>query len=185
VALGLPIAGPDNIAYGADPRIHLVRGTSSYMFVDRNGSPDFHYRWRLRNILDGGVSAFAGPLQPTPALGVSRPNRVIGFVKLVGIDGNPDVARRVGIHVEFEGKLIEGYAVTGGDRELITDDTGYAEVELVAGTSIRVAIGGTNLVREIRVPSGVASFNLLDPNYGTDDVFTVQRDNTNYATRRN
>jgi hypothetical protein len=57
---------------------------------------------------------------------------------------------------------------------------------LVRGTKITVAIAGTDIVRDIDVPTdaAVSSFNLLDPTKGTNDAFKVQVPVFEYAARR-
>jgi hypothetical protein len=180
--LGLSLLSPENAAYGREPWTALTTGISRYTFVDRNSEAGFYYKTRLRNILTGAVSAFAPAFMPKAPSGLSADNRVVGYVRLASSTGGPDVSRRLAVRVEFHPTLIEGHNIAGGDIELCTDGTGYAETLLVPGTQIQVALGGTELVRSLVVPS--TSFNLLDPAYGTDDVFRVQSNPERYASPR-
>lgn len=182
IALGLPTTSPENISFGRDPYIPLITGKQRYTFLDRNSEAGFFYKTRLRNVLDASLGAFSTPFQPKAPSGLLPEQRVLGYCKLASATGGPDVARRLAIRVESTGTLLHDHVVAGGDIELVTNSDGYAETLLVAGSRIQVALGGTDLVRSITVPS--VQFNLFDPAYGTDDVFRVQSSPEHHAVRR-
>jgi len=49
-----------------------------------------------------------------------------------------------------------------------------------------VAIAGTDIVRDVTTPEdpNVVVFDMLDPAYGHDDLFSVQKPSIDYAVRR-
>ena len=170
-------------AFGREPYIPLVAGQIDYDFIDHQGDPSFWYKWRLRNTLLDEVSAFSAPFQP------SRPrvvDTVIGFVDLTDMDGSILEGREVRLYSRFNGQLSNGRVVAGYSKNTLTDKKGHAEFTLIRGLPITAAIAGTNLVRDLVVPTdpSINRFNLLDPNLGTNDVFKVQVPNIPYATRR-
>jgi hypothetical protein len=86
----------------------------------------------------------------------------------------------------FAGTQIGGKTMIGGANNGLTDKNGHFEMLLVRGTAVTVAIAGTNLARDVQVPTDptVSSFDLLDPAYGSDDLFSVQVPDLQYAVRR-
>lgn len=185
--LGLPTTTPESIGYGREPRIPLVTGKESYSFRDYFGKKNYFYKVRFRNSQTGAVSAFSGPVDMLPADGISAKNIVTGFVRLVRADGHPDVKQEVIVYAPSFGFQLEGKTVNGGKQVFLTDDNGHMEVRLVRGMEVDVSIGGMNLMRRITVPvdPAVESFDMLDPEYGKDDSFAVQRPNIPYAEKRN
>ena len=121
------------------------------------------------------------------ALGVSSANVVCGQLDLVGLDGRPLGNVEVSVYNAFRGELVEGKLVAGGQQAKITNQNGRVEFNLVRGTRVTVAISGTNIVRDIVVPTdpAVSIFQLLgaDPPTG-DDHWKVQVPNLIYAERR-
>ena len=93
----------------------------------------------------------------------------------------------VRINSIFDGILVEGKALAGGDQIKLTDNSGLVEFTLIRGTKVSVAIIGTDVVREITVPTTttIKTFNLLDPDISTgDDIFKVQVPDIIVAERR-
>lgn len=185
--LGLPLNPVDATGYGRDPRLQLIVGVEQYTFRDYYGQKDYFYRVRFRNSLTGAVSAFSGPISAVPYAGLSSDKLVTGYVKLVRGDGAPDVKQEITIFLPTTTQRIEGATVNGGQRVFLTDDTGRIEARLIRGTQVDVGIGGMNLMRRVTVPTdpSIESFDLLDPQYGEDDTFAVQRLNIPYAEKMN
>lgn len=185
--VGLPTEEPESLAYGRDARITLKRDVEEYLFTDIRGASTYWYKTRFRNRLSQAVSEFSQPFSVGQALGISRSNIVCGQLDLVNLDGTPLAYREVSIYGAYQGELVEDKLVAGPAQVRLTDSNGHVEFLLVRGTACTVAIAGTNIVRDIVVPTdtSVSVFGLLDPEASpTDDVFVVQRPDIVYAERR-
>lgn len=184
--LGLATREPLSLAFGLDARIVLVLGQEQYGFVDANGSPHFFYKARFYNDFTNTVSQYSAPFQGTTVSGLSAASLCRGYVRLVDLTGAPAEGQELLVYNEFNGTQVEGAGVTGGSIKLLTDEHGRAEVMLVRGTLVTIAIGGTPLVRDVPVPTDttIESINLLSAAIGSNDVFTVQVPNVPFATLR-
>lgn len=188
VATGGDIAGLTGLrlnepSFGLDPYIPLITGQDSYTINDPQGTSTSWYEWRLRNSLTHAVGEFSAPFQPLPPVVADA---ITGYVDLTDMDGTALEAREVRIYSRFNGQLANGRVVAGYSKNALTDAYGHIEFMLVRGLPFTIAIAGTNLVRDLVVPTDptVTSFNMLDPLLGTNDVFKVQIPNIPYATRR-
>lgn len=185
--LGLPTDEPGSLAYGRDPRIAIKPDVEQYLFTDIRGSDAYYYKTRFRNKLSDGVSEFSQPFSLGQALGVSSANIACGQLDLVGLDGRPMANVEVSVHNLYRYDLVENKLVSAQQQNRATDVNGHVEFTLVRGTKVTVAISGTDIVRDITVPTDqdVKIFNLLDPEVAAeDDVFKVQVPNYVYASRR-
>ena len=185
--LGLPTTDPFNFAFGRIPRLPLIQGTETYLVTDPHSSRDYFYKTRFRNAVSGAVSDFSLPFGVGQSIGVSQNNVVCGRAELVNIDGVPIANQEVRLNVGFNGTIIEGKVVAGTDVKKLSDENGMVEFNLVRGQRVTVAIIGTDLTRDILVPTdpAVTVFNLLDPDIVTGpDNFQVQVPNIITAERR-
>jgi len=184
--LGFATTEPGSIAFGVDARVLLVSGKELYSVIDPNGSPQFYYKTRFFNSASRLVSDFSLPSQAISIVGISSANLVRCYVDLVGASGAALNGQEILIGMKFSGALVEGRTVAGGNTLLLTDVNGHAEILLPRGQEITVAVGGTDLVRDVVVPTdtSITSINLLDPSVGTNDVFRVQEQNIDFAVRR-
>jgi hypothetical protein len=184
--LGLAAREPFSIAFGLDARIVLVVGQEQYGFVDANGSPKFFYKARFFNDFNSTVSQFSAPFQGTTVSALSVASLCRGYVRLVDLSGAPAQNQELLVYNEFNGVLAEGAAVTGGSKKILTDEHGRAEIMLVRGTQVTIAIGGTPLARDVTVPTDttIESINLLSATNSENDVFTVQVPNIPFAVQR-
>lgn len=184
--LGLPTQEPDSLVYGHDARVPLIHGQQLYTFIDLQGSAENYYKTRFRNTQTESLSEFSAPFSVKTTIGVSPARLIRGVLDLVDMAGIPLANRQVLIKSNYAGEMVEGMNLAGTSQGKLTDARGHVEFMLVRGVSITVAIHGTNLVRDITVPtdSALVSFNLLDPKIGTDDVFRVQVPELDYAVRR-
>ncbi len=183
--LTLPTVEPLSVAFGKDVRIPLVPGTQLYVATDQHGSADFFYKMRFRNASTGAVSEFSSPT--TVATGGVEPTALVrGFAKLVDLTGRPLENHQVSVHNKFKGVVVGDTTVAGGSVSKVTDAQGTAEFFLMRGLVVTVSVAGTNLTREVTVPTdpAIESFNLLGGAVGPDDVFKVQIPNIAYAERR-
>lgn len=181
--LGLVIGA---LAFGHDARLSLIPGQSRYLFKDLRGNKEYFYRTRTRNASNGSVGEFSRAFSVASKFGLARENVIVGTVDLIRLDGRPLVGREVRLHTSFNGTVIDGKVMTGGDVLTLTDEDGHAEFRLVRGQKVTVAIPGTNLFREITVPTdpAVESFGLLDPDVSGPDVFKVAIPDLVVAERR-
>jgi len=111
---------------------------------------------------------------------------VVGQIDLVKADGRPLVGREVRLHLEFNGTIIDGKVLAGGDVVKDTDENGHVEFRLVRGQKLTVAVPGTDLYRQITTPEDQETqvFNLLDPNISGEDIFKVRVPELIVAERR-
>lgn len=174
------------LAFGRDARPALVLGEQKYSFVDPNGLAKYWYKARFFNSASRLTSAYSAPFQGAPLRGIDACHLVRGHVDLVDLFGEPINNQEVLVYNAFNGTQVAGKTVVGGSRRQFTDRSGRAEFLLVRGTTVVVAIGGTTLARDVLVPTdpAIESIALLDPGVGTNDVFSVQVPNLEYAERR-
>lgn len=185
--LSLPTTEPDSLAFGKNARISLLTGQQTYSFVDPFSSSTYFYKTRFSNSATGAVSEFSIPFSVGQAIGITQDNIACGTVELVSIDGKPLQDLEVRIFAQFNGSIVDAKTVAGGDLVKSTDENGKVEFSLVRGQKLTVAIMGTDLTREIIVPTdtSIKTFNLLDPSIVTgDDVFKVQIPDIVFAERR-
>lgn len=184
--LGLATEPPDSVAYGRDARISLIANVDSYSFTDAHGDPSYFYKTRYRQASTGKVSNFSSAF--SACLPASSPSSalILGTLDLVDAQGRPVQNREVAISVKFGGSVVGSAAVIPRDISKLTDSRGHVEFQLLRGLLVSVAVAGTQLVRDVTVPTdpSLHTFNLLDPAVGSNDVFTVQVPDIDYAVRR-
>jgi len=184
--LGFPVTEPGSVAFGLDARIVLIPVQEQYSQVDANGCDKYYYKTRFYNSNTGLFSDYSLPTQAISPVGISAHGLVRCYVELVGLSGSAIYGAEVLIESAFGGLQVEGKTVVGGQVRLLTDRNGHAELLVPRGTALTVAIGGTDLVRDVVVPTdhAVTAFNLLAPGSGSNDVFSVQEQRIDYAVRR-
>jgi hypothetical protein len=185
--LGLPTSEPDSIAFGFDARIPLVKDSTGYVFTDPNGSKDYFYRARFFNTVSRQASSFGTAFTGRSFAAISGANIVTGWADFVDSTGIAKKNQEILVYTRMDGLIIEGKVVVpSGPTRLLSDENGHVELQLVRGTYITVAVAGTDLVRDIVVPTdpAVSSFNLLDPSKGSNDLFKVRVPDLEYAARR-
>lgn len=184
--LGLPTEEPDSLALGRDARIVLVHGQEQYGFIDPDGSSKAFYKTRFYNSFSKLTSEFSLPFQGRAPRALPPANLVRGYIDLVDQNGDPAHNVEMLIASRYDGVQVAGRTVTGSAQRLLTDAEGHAEVLLVRGIEVVVSIGGTSLARNVKVPTdpAVQALNLLAPENGSDDLFSVQVPNLPYAVRR-
>jgi hypothetical protein len=184
--LGLQTQEPGSLAFGVDARVPLVYGVSSYVYTDLNGSRDYFYKTRFFNTLSRTTSDFSIPYRGRSPAGVDLSNLIRATINVVDARGIAVAGTPVLLFDRFAGTQVSGKTVIGGNISGLTDDNGHFETPLLRGTQVTVAVGGTNIARDVSVPTdpAIQTFDLLDPAYGKDDVFNVQVPNLRYAVRR-
>ena len=173
-ALGLPTDG--SVAFGQDARLVLRQGVENYSYVDPNGSSTFFYKIRFFNSVSQLTSEFSLPVQGGSPAQVPPANLVRCYVDLSDAQGAAISNQEVLVYVRFSGAQAGGFTVVGSPIRMLTDVNGHAELMLLRGVQATVTIGGTDLARQVTVPTNptVLAINFLDPTVGTDDLFNVQ-----------
>lgn len=186
-SLGFSSEEPAGLAFGRDPRILLQSSRERYNFVDTQGSATFFYKTRYRSTITNGVSEFSLPFLGRTTRQLPAANLIRGFLDLIDGQGRPIIGRSVFVGPISKYKIVGEKSVIESQDWRLTDENGHVNYTLVRGIKILVAIAGTNIVRELDVPTDslLESFNLLDPSYGSDDGFAVQRPDVDFAVRRN
>jgi hypothetical protein len=185
--LRLSTEEPECLSYGQDARIPLIGGQEVYSFTDQLGSGLYFYKTRFRSTSPQAVSAFSEAFSVGYVTSIDQKYLAYGQLTLIGIDGAPIKGQQVRIYSPFSGIAFEGFNVAGSDVIKRTDEEGFVEFQLVRGQKVSVAIMGTDLVRDIIVPTDpdIKRFNLLDPAVGEgEDIFVVQVPSLIYAERR-
>ena len=185
--LRLATEEPESLSYGNDARIQLVNGQEVYSFTDQLGSGLYFYKTRFRSSTTMVVSAFSEAFSVGYAVTIDQQFLAYGQLDLVGLDGVPIKGQQVRVHNTFRGATVDNRLVAGSDLIRRTDLDGHVEFQLVRGQRVSVAIMGTDLVRDITVPTNpeIKRFNLLDPAVSVgEDTFKVQIPQIVYAERR-
>lgn len=184
--LGLEHTEANGVAYGHDARIFLDPSKIFYDFLDDHGSATAYYRTRYRNTYINSVSGFNPPFPAIPAFAVEREATVVGYLTMLDGSGIPTANREVRIQSDFTALTVNNYSIAGINLAKSTGNNGYVEFRLLRGVKFRLVIAGTLIAREFTTPTdfSVERFNLLDPAYGSDDLFKVQVPDLDYAARR-
>lgn len=157
---------------GLDQSIPLVLSTYIYNYSDASGSPGDMYKWRFSNSGLAPTSNLYGPVYGTesisPGVQVS-----IGTAIFVSIDGRP--RKTSVIVVSGDAPKVIGSVAVGYDRPMVyeSDDSGFIQIPLVRGTTVRVGMENSTYIREIVVPN-TPTFDLLQAMSTSPDPFTVQ-----------
>lgn len=184
--LELPSIEPDSIVFGKDARIPLLPDVESYDFTDPHGDASYYYRYRFINSTLNQVSAFSDPVSAASLPVVATGYLIVGYLTAVDIHGRAVADLEVKVRLKSATTLLGGVLVVGSQSTVRTDSSGRAEFYLPRGAEVTVVLTGTTIARDVTVPSDpdLASFNLLDAAYGTDDAFKVQVPDLEFANRR-
>lgn len=184
--LRLPTTEPDSLAYGRDARISLMAGKEKYLFNDIRGASTYYYRTRFYNSDQETWSEFSQPSPADQSIGISHENIVCGQLYMVKLDGKPLRNQLVRVFNRYKTQQVESRLVAGPELDSVSDMDGKVQFFLVRGSQVTVSIDGTDIVRDIEVPTDatVEVFNLLDPDLGPDDYFEVRVPRIEYAQRR-
>lgn len=170
-------------AIGLDANNSLVSGTYQYFYTDQNSSSEFYYKVQFYNSTTHQISELGTPLTADNAQVVPYSETAVGFVRCTDLRGRAIIDRKITIANMFLPNTIAGYNVFRQYEEISTDKTGYAEIRLLKGAEVDVAVEGTNFVRRIQVPTDVDVFNLFDPTLVTTDEFGIQTPQIDFAIR--
>jgi hypothetical protein len=168
---------------GLDANLVLAGGTYQYFYTDQNSSSSFFYKAQFFHSTTLEISELSVPLTADQAQVIPLSQTAVGFTQQSDLTGRAMSGRRVTLSNVFLPNRVAGYVVTRHSQEIVTDSTGYAEVRLLKGAVIDVAIDGTNIVRRIQVPSNIDVFDLFDPALVVEDEFGIQEPNIDFAVR--
>lgn len=168
------------IVRGLDARISLSPGVYLYTYFDVAGSLDFRYKWRFSN--DGSL-----PISSFSERGFAQSGRVpdiataVAITRFIDAEGRPYPGRVIAAPVG--GDQVAGFLVGGNvAKTYVADENGLLQIQLVQGARMRIAIEGTDIIKEITVPA-LAAFDLLQEMGAAPDQFTVQTTEP-FLTRR-
>lgn len=181
-ALQLPIG----LYTGKNGRPVHILGKERYVFYDTLGSSEYFYRMRFVNTVTGAHSSYTQPYPGSMPRGVTTLNLITGKLKLAGVDGRPVPDRMVLVQMNHTLDGSDGFLLTEDPITKTTDRFGEVEFLLVRGAKVTVTIVGTDIVRDIEVPTdpAIGVFNLLDPSIGPDDYWKAQQPTIKWAQRR-
>ena len=174
-------------AVGTDQDTVLVAGTHEYFYTDQNSDRDFWYRVEFRHSVTNKTTGLGVPFPANQVQHVPKSRTIVGYVRLADLSGLPIEGRRI----TFANPFLPNTVVDQNTRwgifrhylEMQTDRNGYAEVRLIRGMTVDVAIEGTNFVRRIQIPTTGDVVDILDPALVTQDEFGIQAQNVDFAIR--
>lgn len=163
------LAFPVGVSYGKDVRLALVDGALIYTFYDTASTETSRYRWRFSNNGAEPISRFSKYVLPR-STAVSGVALSVGTARFVGMDGRPRRGKLILAILSMPGQG----AMLSSDTEVVeADEQGFAQVQLVVGALIKVALEGTGFVREFIVPNQ-PTFDILAVAGTTTNLFTPQ-----------
>lgn len=182
--LGFPLVEPDSVGIGTAPCPPILSSQTVYRFTDSQSDPGYWYKFRLTD--GASFSAYSDVFTPADVkLVVAESEVVTGTVRLMTMTGQP--LRNAEVRIRMVGFAYNSGYVTGVSTLVVTTDSlGYASAPLLRGATYAVIVSGMSAARQFTAPSDltVSSFDMFDPAYGSDDLFSVQRPNVPYAVKR-
>lgn len=178
--LGL-LLGTTSIGLDADTA--LSAGVHEYTYTDPQSALTYWYKVELRS----SSTPVVAPL--SPAFPVQRPARIadaqtiVCYLRLADMRGAAIPQRKVIVSNVFAPNTASGFGVFRHYEEIETNADGYAEIRLLRGMLIDLAIDGTSFVRRIQIPTMGDAVNLLDPALVTEDEFGIQEPRIDGAVR--
>lgn len=174
-------------AVGLDTDTTLVAGTHEYFYTDQNSAEEFWYRVEFINTATAATTGLGVPFPASRAQAVPKSQTIACFVRLTDMSGSPISGRRLTIHNIFVPNRVSASGRSWGVfrhyAEMITDRNGYAEIRLLRGIAVDLAVDGTDFVRRISIPTTGDVVDLLDPALVTEDEFGIQEPNIDFAIR--
>jgi hypothetical protein len=159
-------------AYGTLSRPTLTTGVFSYIVVDVAGDPSYRYKWRFSANGSSPISSYAPTVYGT---NVSALNSSLSYYygSLCDVSGQP-LRSKIVVTVINLPQNIGGFLISGNCPLIFEpDEFGFVQMALVQGAIVKIAIDGTDFVRQVTVPS-TATFDLLTIMNSAPDTYTVQ-----------
>jgi hypothetical protein len=182
-ALGLT---PGEKRHGLDAWRMLKPGRLVYDFVDPMGKDTDFYKVRLLNTLNPSSGLAYPPIPGTPRGGLGAEHLIEGYCSLFDVSGRPVENVLVSLYASQRAYPPNGaVGMFPSSVDVRTDSKGSVRVPLVRGARLTLSISGTNIAREILVPTTGQEFDLLDPSVSVDgDAYKVQVPNIVVGERR-
>jgi hypothetical protein len=181
--LGLDVG---QAAVGLDADLVLTTGVHEYLYTDQNSSVDFWYRVELLHSVTSQTKGLGPAFQAGP-IGTPNSTKIWCFIRLTDLSGRPLAGRIVTLMNPFiPNTVVSGTSRWGVFRhyaQMTTDSEGYAQVRVLRGMQVDVAIDGTNFIRRINIPFTGDRVDLLDPSLVIEDEFGIQEPNIDFAVR--
>jgi hypothetical protein len=156
------------VAYGAAQHIAIAPDTLLYSFVDPHGTSARRYRWRFSDNGGDPISPYMpyvyGSKQLTGVL-IS-----FGTARFAGSDGMSSPGQIIVANMTL---YAQGMLLPGTSKAYAADEQGFVAIPLVQGATVRIAVDGTYLVRDIVVPS-TPSFDIMQALTDAPDAYSVQ-----------
>lgn len=177
---------PGEERYGLDAWRRLAAGQLSYPFVDPRGAETDFYRVRLFDVLSTGLGRTYPPVPGALRGGLGSEHLIEGYCRLFDMTGRPVENALVSLYASQRAYPPDGAAgIFPASVDTKTDRMGWARAQVVRGARLTLSISGTNLAREILVPTEGQEFDLLDPSISVDaDAYRVQVPNIVVGERR-
>ena len=162
-----------DVQYGCDAWHQLVFGVTSYMFRDPYGLPTDYYQVRLLSTATPSGAGLVYPSFPgAPRNHLPIAQLIDACIELHDATGKAVVGTQVSLYASQRCQPGDIYSTAVTFR---TDARGRGSCHLVRGLQMTLSIAGTNLAREILVPTEGDAFDLLDPAVSVDsDAYKVQ-----------
>jgi hypothetical protein len=174
------------VAHGLDAWGRLILEQPLYMFTDPWGLETDFYKVRLFNTNVAASGLSYTPVPGAPRGGLGAQHLIEGHIQLFDLTGRPVENVLVSLYASQRIFPPDGWSgEMPATVNIRTDRMGRAATLLVRGARLTMSISGTNLAREILVPSDGQSFDLLDPDISLDnDAYKVQVPNILVGERR-
>lgn len=174
-------------AVGRDMDHTLLSGVHEYIYTDGNSDPEYWYRTQFWHSSDTQYSTLSVPIASNAADHVALSETIAGFLRITDMSGRPIACRKVTIYNTFAPSTVVSEGKSWGAFrhyvEMITNRDGYAEVRLLRGIEVDVAIDGTGYIRRIKIPTTGDKVNLLGPELSVRDEFGIRTPDIDYAIR--
>jgi len=174
-------------ALGRDTDFTLIPGVYEYIYTDQNSDPSYWYRTQFWH--SSGVQHSTQSVSfPSNAVDhVSLTNTITGFLRLTDLSGRPIECRKITFFNTFSPNTVEDSGKRWGSFrhsvEVFTNRNGYAEVRLLRGLDVDMAIDGTGYIRRLKIPTTGDAIDLLSPELSTRDEFGIRTPTIEYAVR--
>ena len=170
-------------ALGQDPDTVLVSGTHEYFYTDQNSDREWWYSVEFYHSSTLATTGLGTPFPANQVDAVPKSQTIVAFIRLADLTGCPIEGRKVTLHNVFLPNIVSGFGIFRHATSMVTDRNGYAEVRLVRGMDIDISIDGSGFVRRLTIPTAGDIVDLLDPALVTQDEFSIQEANIDFAIR--
>lgn len=162
---------------GKERRPRIVEPTVLYKIFDKDGSSAFWYKTRFSSSTSPLISEFSTPHLGGAVSAVPEDQLVKATIQLTTGNGSPVVGRRIiflavsrGVVATTSLNVLPGF---DSRVEVLTNESGYAESNLLRGITYRVIFEGTSYMREFVAPLVGDTFDVLSIIGSSPDPFDI------------